>query len=309
MKPYRAVTDREGGLSGRRLVVAALLLLFPLFAPAAPARAAEATMTFTGALDVAGLLSSLTVQPRAVTVPAGGEVAFVNGTTVALKVTVGGETARLEPGGSRTMLFTGSDRTETFAASASAVRLPLVGPLTSAAGQVSVLAIPVAAAEPMMSTRPSSSPSPPADEDEPTSEASGAVVPLGSPEPRASDPSAGVSPSQRTGEASQAASSAASQEASSAASRGDSPEASRRDPQGERAGRAERAARPPVLPPFPGFRSAHDQLGLIVLLSAIVLAGLGAMAFRTVLAHRPVVEVGAHSQAARKARVLRRRRG
>ena len=64
----------------------------------------------------------------------------------------------------------------------------------------------------------------------------------------------------------------------------------------------------PVLPPFPGFSSAHDQLGLVFLLGAVVLAGVGAALFRTALAYRPAVEVGAHSQAARKARKVRRRR-
>ncbi|GAA0272567.1 hypothetical protein [Cryptosporangium japonicum] len=64
----------------------------------------------------------------------------------------------------------------------------------------------------------------------------------------------------------------------------------------------------PALPPFPGFSSRHDQLGLVVLLSLVVAVGLGTAGFRTVLACRPVVEVGAHSQAASRARRAVRRR-
>ncbi|MFI5959612.1 hypothetical protein [Cryptosporangium sp. NPDC051539] len=331
-------------MSRRRLAVAALVLtsLIGLVPMAAPARARppEATMTFTGALDVAGLLGSLTVRPRAVTIPAGGEVAFVNGTTVALRVTVGLETATLEPGGSRTMLFTGADRPETFTAAATGLGLPSVGSLTSSSGQVSVLAIPAApmmsaAAAPTKTPGPASAGARPegAGSDDgsaddggaagPRLDPSGAVIPLGpgdsgpdgsgpdgsgpggpgwdgagsgpgSPGPGGSSPWPGGTP--------RSSSSGGSDEHGS----GPGSDGSRPDPP---VGAGRPSVAPPVLPPFPGFRSAHDQLGLIALLGLIVLAGLGTMAFRAVLAFRPPVEVGAHSQAARKARVLRRQRG
>lgn len=317
-------------------VVLAFLLSVSAFGPAS-AFAAEATMTFTGAVNVVGLLSSITVQPGAVTIPAGGEAAFVNSTSAALTVTVGGKSARLEPGGSATMLFTGAERAETFDASAISANLPVIGALTSSVGRVTVLAIPASSvrstpadppAAPRGSSAPRSSATPasagPASSAGPggTNPArpgdavgtepetrSGSVVPL--------DPDSSVSP--RPDDAAKSAS-AGAPGSSGSTGRPDEPgsegaDGGQSDEGAADGGRAAPAARSvdaevePVLPPFPGFSSTHDQLGLVFLLGAVVLAGLGAALFRTVLAYRPIVEVGAHSQAARKARKVRRRRG
>jgi plastocyanin len=281
-----------------------------------PARAASATMTFTGALNVAGLLSAITVQPSSVTVPAGGEVEFVNATTAPLTVTVGAESARIEPDGSASMLFTGAAKQETFQVAATAFNVPVAGSLTSSAGRIVVLAVPpAAAADPptlapprAMSSaepEPSGAGSPAAPEQSPSaagqsedspsptvgSQPQGTVIPItpgaspggtsrpGGPEPRASASAGrGAGPSEAV---------------SSARSRGDN---------------GSRVVADPVLPPFPGFSSRRDQLGLVLLLGATVLAGLCAALARTVLAYRPSVVVGAHSQAARKDRQWRRGR-
>ncbi|SHN46863.1 hypothetical protein [Cryptosporangium aurantiacum] len=288
------------------LLLAALSALTSL--GPAPVRAADATMTFNSVLNVVGVLSAITVGPTAVTVPAGGEVLFVNATAVVLRVTVGGESTRVEPGGSASMLFTGTTRAETFTAVASAANVPLVGALTSSAGRVTVLAASPDEAEPRSTSGPDSA-------DQRRSESPGpddGSAPSGP---------AGATPSTRSGAVIPLApsSSASVHPSSSPSPTGPSEDRGRDDaddavtPEGERPGSPDLdpadAEVSPVLPPFPGFSSTHDQLGLVVLLTAVVIAGLGAAAFRTVLAYRPVVEVGAHSQAARKARTLRRKRG
>ncbi|MFG1927550.1 hypothetical protein [Cryptosporangium sp. NPDC048952] len=287
------------------LVFAFLLWLLPT-----PVRAVEATMTFTGALDVLGLLSSISVQPAAVTVPAGGEVAFVNATTAMLTVSVGGTSTRVEPGGSASMRFPGGNRVETFAASATSVKLPVVGALTSSVGRVTV--------RPAFSVRaaPAESATPPSAAPRPSSGAPGAPGASTStstsetPEPGDAEP---LEPStEESPESSRMAATAGTSESpdDSAASDDETPNGGHAAPAPHRADpkAGPEADVEPVLPPFPGFSSTHDQLGLVFLLGAVVLTGLGTVLFRTVLAFRPVVEVGAHSQAARKARKARRRR-
>jgi hypothetical protein len=335
--------------------VLTVLLIVLLLGPA-PARAAEATMTFTGALSVVGLLSSITVRPSSVTVPAGGEVAFVNATSAVLTVNVGGKSTRVEPGGSASMLFTGADRAETFTVTATALNLPLVGALTSSVGRVAVQAVPAAPehAAPQASAAPRSSVAPrsPAGTGQPGAGQPGAGQPgIGQPgigQPGGGQPGTGESdageperdPAQpgdpagtdgttqsgavvplrpstspRQGDSATAAAPGSSGDGDGSGPSGSEGNGGSRN--GDDAGDGGRAAPDakradaevePVLPPFPGFSSTHDQLGLIFLLGAVVLAGLGAALFRTVLAFRPVVEVGAHSQAASRARKVRRRR-
>ncbi|GAA3393951.1 hypothetical protein [Cryptosporangium minutisporangium] len=299
----------------------AVLVALTGFGPA-PARAAQATMTFNGVLNVAGLLSSVTVTPAVVTVPAGSEVRFVNATSSALTVTVGGESTRLDPGRSAPMLFTGAERIETFSAAATAVNVPLVGSLTSSVGRITVLAMPSDATEPKPTIGPDAGGSPDsaprsADDRHPTREPadatdgpgarstqSGAVIPL--PPGASSSVRPGASSTTRPSDGRDGPGGPEDFEDSDGAG---VPGDDRPDSSDAKAADTEVS---PVLPPFPGFSSTHDQLGLMVLLSAVVLVGLGAAAFRTVLAYRPVVEVGAHSQAARqaarKARTMRRKR-
>jgi hypothetical protein len=135
-------------VSRRQLCVFALIAIVLAVGWPAPARAADATVTIQGVTDVAGVLRSLTLQPGAVTVPAGSEVAFVNGTNVTLTVTVSGKSIRLAPGASASMLFTGASQAETFGATATALNLPLVGTLTSSVAWITVLAVPAVAAQP-----------------------------------------------------------------------------------------------------------------------------------------------------------------
>ena len=267
-------------------------------------------MTFVGALNVAGLLSGVTARPAVVTIPGGGEVVFANATSETLTVTVGGKSALIAPDGSAAMRFTGAATQETFVATATTLDSSLVGSLASSVGRVVVRALPpvvdaagaapyaaasaarTASATPQRPGAASAGPNrtgsvaPSASAGEPK----GTVVPLapgatrsGTAEPDRSD---GAMAADRPG--------------------GDDEDgqAARRSPTSAAAN-----ARPaPVLPPFPGFSSTHDQLGLVLLLSAAVFAGLVAALVRTVLAYRPLVLVGAHSQAARKAVRLRRGR-
>jgi hypothetical protein len=310
-------TRRRWGIGrGARLglSVFVLVLAVGLWPASAPAVAADATMTFVGALDVDGLLSGITVRPTTVTIPAGGEVDFANATSVPLTVTVGGRSAQLGPGGVGSMVFTGAAQQETFVATAVALDLPLVGSLTSSSGRVVVRPVPVVAdagsAAPW--TGASGLPATPgqfgaaSEAPEARGPAEGSVIPLTPSAGHLAGPS--TVPSTGT-----AAGPRGTADSGRTASAGAADRPGGGDDGGDQAGRsAERhrahAVAAPVLPPFPGFSNTRDQLGLVILLSAAMLAGLGAALTRTVLAYRPLVLVGAHSQAARKARRLRRGR-
>lgn len=281
--------------------------LWPVVA-AAPAKAADATMTFAGALNVAGLLSGVTVRPAVVTIPAGGEVTFANATSETLTVTVGGRSALIPPGGFAAMRFTGAAAQETFVATATILDPALVGSLTSSVGRVVVQALPPAAdaavgAVPRAATSAASAAPP-----RPGAASTGPdPSPSGAPSASASEPPKGavvpLAPgAARSGMAKPGRSAGAGDRPNGVDQSG---KAARRSPN---PGAVAKARPAPVLPPFPGFSSTHDQLGLVLLLSAAVFAGLVAALVRTVLAYRPLVLVGAHSQAARKAVRLRRGR-
>ena len=265
-------------------------------------------MTFAGALNVAGLLSGVIVRPAVVTIPAGGEVAFANATSETLTVTVGGKSALIVPDGFAAMGFTGAAAQETFVATATTLDSSLVGSLTSSVGRVVVQALPPVAD---VEVAPHAAPSAvPADPPEPGA-ASAGPNPTASvtPGPSTSDPPKGtvvpLAPGATLSGTAKLSRSAGVKGGGRPGGVDQGGKSARRSPNPG----ANAKLRPaPVLPPFPGFSSTHDQLGLVILLSAAVFAGLVAALVRTVLAYRPLVLVGAHSQAARKAVRLRRGR-
>ena len=278
-------------------------------------------MTFVGAANVAGLLSGIAVRPTTVTIPAGGEVAFANATSVPLTVTVGGRSAQIGPGGVGSMVFTGATRQETFVATATALDLPVVGSPTSSSGRVVVRAVPTVAdvgsvapwtgvsGLPAVPRQTVAAPAPPEARAPaaPYGRLEGSVIPL--------TPSTGPAGSSTGPSGRAAVSPSGTADSGRSASAGGTDRAGADgdglDGGGDRAGQATRRPQvvaAPMMPPFPGFSSKRDQIGLVILLSAAVLAGLGAALARTVLAYRPLVLVGAHSQAAGKARRLRRGR-
>jgi hypothetical protein len=259
-------------------------------------------MRFLGAVNVGGLLSPITVQPPVVTVRAGCEVEFVNATSFTLTLSVGSESAQIGAGASASMRFIGAPGPQTFAASVTA----LGGSLTSFTGRIQVRARP--AADP-----PTAADGQPGGVDHGSSAAP-------SPQTWPQEPAASGSPGTSESSPAQGAVVPVSPDATglpSARATAQPEQQGRAGEPGDRSGSGEPTPTPtvaakirpsPVLPPFPGFATTRDQLGLVILLSAAVVAGLVAALIRTLLAYRPLVLVGAHSQAARKARRQRRTR-
>jgi hypothetical protein len=99
-------------------------------------------MTFTGSVDAFGMLAAVDVTPTSVTVPAGGEVRFVNSSGVALTLWIDGRSVPLPIGGARSVSFEGGATTRHVPASATAFDMPVLGSLTSGTGTVTVGAAP-----------------------------------------------------------------------------------------------------------------------------------------------------------------------
>jgi hypothetical protein len=288
---------RRAAVALPALAVLCVLALLPgggaawLRPPAA--LAADATITFAGSLNPAGLLTALLVRPSSVTIPAGGQVAFTNTTGASLTLSVAGESLQLSAGGQQSVSFTGAAKEQTYAATASALNLPVVGSLISPTARIVVTpAALFGAADPdpdgdtVVVTPPAATASP-----GPTPTGTAAVptaVPTGGPSdgPNPSDDGQDPSGAPRSPDTD-------SSDGSSAAAAGN-------DSDGD-GGWSHGESGDLVVPPVPGLRTQRDQFGLLIALAAVLFLGVGAAAVRTVLAYRTVL-VGAHSAKARRAR-------
>lgn len=249
------------------------------------------TMTFKGSLNLLGVLNGLNVSPSSVSVPANGRVTFVNGATVPLTLTVGGRSQAMAAGQQVTYTFPGRAQPQRLFAQATAVNVPLVGTLTSSSGTVNVAALPAApppAAKPKPPAQPANPPPPPAAPRRAAPPASGVGQPDAVGDVRT--PDRGSDPDAR-------------------AAAGDEPTARDRMAGGQQQpGEAQKpvdeaglpgALADPVRTPETVneadsiFAPSGGQLGLLILVGTILLAGVGTAAVRTVLAQRPAT-VGAH---------------
>ncbi len=112
-------------------------------------------MRFDGAVNLLGLLDNLTVSPSEVRVRAGGTVTFVNDSAVSLNLAVAGRTSTLPSGGSRRYDFPGGATAQSFHASVTPLKVAVVGDALRSSGRVRVAAAPQSAAEDAASPRPS----------------------------------------------------------------------------------------------------------------------------------------------------------
>ncbi|PZS10465.1 MAG: hypothetical protein DLM55_04105 [Acidimicrobiales bacterium] len=127
-------------------VISALLLV--LAAPALSRSAfaaqtqypASATMNFDGAVNLLGLLSTLTVSPNEVGVRAAGSVRFVNNSSVDLALSVAGQSTELSPGVARSFSFPGASSAQRFSVSVTPLNVAVVGSAPYSSGTVHVAA-------------------------------------------------------------------------------------------------------------------------------------------------------------------------
>ncbi len=137
-----------------------LVLLAPPAADAAPASesyADSATMRFDGAVNLLGLLNSLAVSPSEVRVRAGGVVTFVNDSGASLNLAVAGRTSTLPSGGSQRYDFPGGSRPQSFTASVTPVNTVVVDDALRSSGTVRVAAASHGGSPAVSSPRPSPS--------------------------------------------------------------------------------------------------------------------------------------------------------
>lgn len=260
---------------------------------ASPAAAAEPapTMTFKG-ISLLGLLDSLAVSPTAVSVPSGGRLTFVNGASVPLTLSLGGQSYQLAKGASRTFTFQGASSAKQMKASAAALNIPLVGTLTSPTGTVNVAAAPRTTPPTTTPPQPNqpgpSQPGTPSNPGNPgvpsvpgpSTPAGGQVPPVLVPGAPQSPPSLGRSPVARGGMAS-ADLPTATEEAGSASQ--DPTEATPEESASAKENVAGRSTE---------VTNVGGGIGLLILVATVLLGGVGSAAIRTVLAQRSVATRG-----------------
>jgi hypothetical protein len=254
-----------------RIVVGGLLAAGSLLF-AAPANAATPTMTFTGSVNVLGVLTAVNLSPTAVSVPADGSVRFANSSGVPLTVTIGGQSVTIPDGRSRSATFTGASTERAVSASATAFDLPVVGSITSTTGTVTVGA--AAPPQPSQDPQPGPSAGPPGD----SSQGAPAPPALRAP-PAASQPTAPRAPRSTTPR----------RTASEEPVVGIDPSEQRQD------GADERPA--PLDGALAGEQAAVSDttvttvgdgrgLGLLILVATVLLGGVGTAAIRSVISVR-----------------------
>ncbi|HEX3733151.1 MAG TPA: hypothetical protein VHU91_09560, partial [Mycobacteriales bacterium] len=125
--------------------------------------AGSATMHFSGALNLLGLLDSLTVSPSEVSVRSGGSVTFSNDSGVGLTLFVAGQSNSIPAHSSHRFDFPGGSSEQRFGASVTPLNAPVLGDALRSTGTVRVAAAPREDA-----TAPSASPWPPSASPGPT---------------------------------------------------------------------------------------------------------------------------------------------
>ncbi|MGH3545360.1 MAG: hypothetical protein ACRDPW_05490 [Mycobacteriales bacterium] len=141
--PPRSVARRSWRAAAAALIAVVSLLLAVPAADAAPPDSeysSSATMRFGGAVNLLGLLNSLTVSPSEVRVQAGGVVTFVNNSGVSLNLAVAGQTSTLTPGSSQQYDFPGSGKSQSFTASTTPLKAAVTGDTLRSTGTVIVAA-------------------------------------------------------------------------------------------------------------------------------------------------------------------------
>ncbi len=263
--------------------------LVVVYAGGAGAAPAGPTMTFKGSLNLLGLLNGIMVQPTAVSVPAGGQATFVNSSGVPLSVTVGGQSVTMASGASKTFAFAGQKSSQRVFARATPLNVPLVGALTSSTGTINVAAAPPAAAPANPAPANPANPAP-ANPANPGAPAAG--------RPNANNPAGQPNVPQNFGQR---------PAARDAQTGGGVPPSVAQKPGGDPVQPDLGSPAAPaklVTAPKSSFSSTSDELGLMILIATVLVAGVGAAAVRVVLAQRPAM-AGAHT--ARSRRVHRRR--
>lgn len=97
-------------------------------------------MNFDGAVNLLGLLSSLTVSPNEVSVRAAGSVRFVNNSSVDLALSVEGQSTSLPTGAARSFSFPGASSAQRITVSVTPLNGAVVGSAPRSSGTVLVAA-------------------------------------------------------------------------------------------------------------------------------------------------------------------------
>ncbi len=124
--------------------VLTLVLVVPAASRSASATQAQypasVTMNFDGAVNLLGLLSSLTVSPNEVSVRAAGSVRFVNNSSVDLALSVAGRSTSLSAGAARSFGFPGANSAQRITVSVTPINGAVVGSAPRGSGTVLVAA-------------------------------------------------------------------------------------------------------------------------------------------------------------------------
>ncbi len=234
------------------------------------------TMRFNSVLDVAGLLSAITVTPASVTVDAHSDVDFVNGTAAPLTLRALNQEFWLAPQQTHTISFAGGAAAQDVSVTATAINLPIVGTLTSSVGMVHVRA-----QEP--NGQPSSD-EPPASSPPVRRDSSGSDHPLPPPPvgPREFAPAAPAAPSDGSARSTTPSPSGAASPSLEEQSRSALREHHSHD-SAAKLGNAGYA-----MPETRGGGWSASTLGLFIAVAALLLMGVGAAGLRTVGAFRRV---------------------